>query len=70
MNREPFTQTPDPDLERRMAEKRELMRIAAQRAIDMADTGFPVEAEYLNWCRQFVALNKPLGRPLSTGEPA
>jgi hypothetical protein len=69
MNREPFTQQPDPYLDLRMAEKRELMRAAAQRAIDLAKTGFPVDAQYLNWCREFVALNKPLDRPLSTGEP-
>lgn len=58
-----------PDVARRMAERTELMRIACQRTICMADGGAFVDREHLAWCRQFVKANPPLTGPLGTGEP-
>lgn len=51
------------------AERRELFRIAAQRLIDDNASGRKVDREALQWARGIVAYVKPLGRPLTTGEP-
>jgi hypothetical protein len=59
----------DPDIARRLAEKRELMRIAAQRVVDMHREGRKFDPEALQWARSIVARFKPLGRPLSDGSP-
>ncbi len=61
---------PTPAEARRQEEKRELLRIAAQRLIDQHATGRKCDPEALNWARGIVRNVKPLGRPLSTGEPA
>lgn len=61
----------DPQAERLHAERRELMRIAAQRIVDNHEHGRRMaEEETLQWARDFVQFNRPLGRPLGTGEPA
>lgn len=52
------------------AERLELMRIAAQRVLADHATGRKLRPETLDWARHIVATIKPLGRPLSTGEPS
>ena len=53
-----------------LAERRELMRAAAARIVENHEQGRRVaDAESLQWARDFVRLNPPLGRPLGTGEP-
>ena len=66
----PMNQDAPPDVARRLAERRELMRIACARTIRMADGGSFVDREHLQWCRAFVKANPPLGVALSTGEVA
>jgi hypothetical protein len=61
---------PDPDIARRLAERNELMRIAAQRVVDMHREGRKFDPEALQWARGIVSRFKPLGRPLSDGSPA
>lgn len=61
----------DPVAARVLAERRELMRIAAQRIVDNHEHGRRMaEADTLQWARSFVRANRPLGRPLTAGEPA
>ncbi len=57
-----------PDVATRMAERNELMRIAAVSALDRSRGGRDLTPEALRWARAWSAL-KPLGRPLGTGEP-
>lgn len=59
----------DETVARVLAERRELMRRAALAAIRRADAGDIVDADHLEWCRQFVDANPPLSGPLGTGEP-
>lgn len=54
---------------RRMEEHAELTRQAAQRVVDSAEAGLPVDPHSLAWALQVVANTKPLARPLGTGEP-
>lgn len=51
-------------------EKRELIRIAAQRIVDSAKAGRAFDEHALAWAQFFVAHNPPLQRQLGTGEPA
>lgn len=61
----------DQAAERVLAERRELMRIAAARTVHNVEMGRMVcDAHHLQWARDFIAMNPPLGRPLGTGEPA
>lgn len=64
---------PDPvaaaALERRREEQAELMRIAAQSALDRSDGGRKLSPEARGWALRHASI-KPLGRPLGTGEPA
>jgi hypothetical protein len=50
-------------------EQRELMRIAAQSTLDRSRGGRDLEADVRRWATHW-AKQKPIGRPLSTGEPA
>lgn len=59
-----------PDITRRLAERNELMRIAAQRLVDHKVAGRRVDPEGLKWAQGIVARFKPLGRALSDGTPA
>jgi hypothetical protein len=56
-----------PEVRRQWQERRELFRIAAQRVVDIAGTGSPVDAYALAWARQVVRNIKPLQGPLSDG---
>ena len=61
----------DPVAAHVLAERRELMRIAARTICRNADEGRPsADEEALLWARGFVSMNPALGRPLGTGEPA
>lgn len=60
----------DPVIAERLAERRELMRRAAQTAIDHAEAGRTMDPHHIAWARQFVKFNPPLERPLGTGEPS
>ncbi len=63
--------TPDPQAMRAHAERTELMRMACQRIVDNHEHGRRMaDEETLQWARDFVSMNRPLGRPLGTGEPA
>lgn len=63
--------TPDPRAIRAQAERTELLRIAAQRIVDMHEHGRRMaEAETLQWAREFVRFNPRYPLPLTTGEPA
>ena len=62
--------TPDPIAARVLAERRELLRIAAARICRNADEGRPTaDADCLRWARQFVAANPALSGALGTGDP-
>ena len=52
----------------RMAEQHELLRIAAQSALDRSSGGCKLVPDVRAWAEHWAA-TKPLGRPLSTGEP-
>lgn len=58
-----------PEAAQRLEERRELFRMAAQRLLDDVAAGRKTDPEALQWARQIVKTHKPLGRPLSTGEP-
>lgn len=58
------------EVERRIAERRELLRLCAQRVVDNATAGRVVDLNTLRWAMDFVECTKPLGRPLGTGEAA
>ena len=49
-------------------EQNELMRIAAQSALDRSDNGRTLEPYAKRWAQHW-ASQKPLGRPLSDGVP-
>ena len=53
-----------------IAERRELMRLAAAAAIRRHRVGAEVDPHYLAWARAFVAATPPLAHPLSDGAPA
>lgn len=60
----------DPAERERLAEeRRELLRIAAQRVIDDTASGLRDDPHALAWAQHTVRMIKPLGRPLGTGEP-
>lgn len=63
-----FEDPVDPVSERVLEERRELMRIAAQSALDRSDGGKKLDLEARAWAKHYAAV-KPLGRPLGTGEP-
>ncbi len=65
----PLADTPTPDAMARMEERRELFRIAAQSALNRSRGGRDLEPEARQWARNWARI-KPLGRPLSTGEPS
>lgn len=50
-------------------ERRELFRIAAQRLLDDQMAGRKCDPHALVWAHGVVANIKPLGRPLTSGEP-
>lgn len=50
-------------------EQRELMRQAAQRVVDNHASGRVIAPETLAWAQHTARLVKPLGLPLSNGEP-
>lgn len=58
-----------PGMDQAIAERNELTRQAAQRTLDRVARGESVDADHVQWCRDFVAQVKPLGRPLSDGQP-
>lgn len=58
-----------PDVAKRIAERNELWRIAAQSALDRSRNGRDLDKYALAWARHWAAI-KPLCRPLSNGEPA
>lgn len=49
-------------------EQRELMRIAAQSALNRSRNGRDLDPDARRWALHWAAI-KPLGRPLGTGEP-
>lgn len=65
----PLEITPDPVAERALLERRELMRLCAQRTVDMANRGLSVDPIYLAQCEAMVANTPRLRGPLGTGEP-
>ena len=61
----------DPAVARVLAERRELMRVAAARIVENHEQGRrTADPESLQWAQAFVRANPPLGRPLGTGAPA
>lgn len=56
------------ETERTLAERRELMRIAAQSALNRSRNGRDLDPDARRWAQHWAAI-KPLGRPLSSGEP-
>jgi len=52
------------------AEQLELMRIAAQRVLADRAAGRKPHPKAVAWANHVVAHIKPLGRPLSAGEPS
>jgi hypothetical protein len=52
------------------SEQREMMRIAAQRVVDLHRSGRAVDKSTLDWAQWIVANIRPLGRPLGTGAPS
>lgn len=62
--------TPDPIAARVLAERRELLRIAADRIVENARLGRRIaDADTLQWAKTFLAAYPPLVGGLSTGEP-
>lgn len=55
---------------RRWEERRELFRIAAQRLLDDQKAGRKCDPHALIWAQGVARNIKPLGRALTTGEPA
>ena len=53
----------------RMEERNELMRIAAQSALDRSRNGKDLDPDARAWATHWAAM-APLGRPLSSGESA
>ena len=65
----PLHQEAPPDVVRRMQEQRELMRIAAVRALQHSDGGRRLDPDARRWALHWAKV-KPLGRALSDGVPA
>ena len=65
----PLSQEAPPDVVRRMEEQRELMRIAAVRALQHSDGGRRLDPDARRWALHWAKV-KPLGRALSDGVPA
>ena len=62
--------TPDPIAARALAERRELLRIAAARIVRNAREGRPTaDADTLAWAQRFLGANPPLLGGLSAGIP-
>lgn len=57
-----------PGVRAMMEERNELMRIAAQSALDRSGGGRTLDADARAWALHWAAV-KPLGRPLGTGDP-
>lgn len=64
----PLADTPNPAAAARIAERHELFRIAAQSALDRSRGGRDLAPDARAWAKHWAAV-KPLGRPLSSGEP-
>ena len=64
----PLSQEAPPDVVRRMQEQRELMRIAAVRALQHSDGGRRLTPDARRWALHWAKV-KPLGRALSDGVP-
>ena len=61
---------PDPIATRVLAERRELLRIAAARIVENARMGRRIaDADTLQWAKTFLAANPALVGALGTGEP-
>jgi hypothetical protein len=58
-----------PDVVKRAEEQRELMRIAAQSALDRSNGGKTLPPEARAWAEHWARI-PPLRRPLGTGDPA
>jgi len=50
-------------------ERRELFRIAAQNVLNDQASGRRIDPYAVEWAQNVTARFKPLGRPLTTGEP-
>lgn len=60
---------PDPDVQRLLAERRELIRMCAERTVDIARRGLVVDPVYLDQCEALLRRTPRLEEPLSTGDP-
>jgi hypothetical protein len=58
-----------PGMRQQQAERNELMRVAAQSALDRSQGGKTLDPDARAWALHWAAI-KPLQRPLTTGEPA
>jgi len=58
-----------PGIREQQAERNELMRIAAQSALDRSQCGKTLNRDARAWAMHWAAI-KPLGRALTTGDPA
>lgn len=58
-----------PGILQQQAERNELMRVAAQSALDRSRGGKDLEPDARRWALHWAAM-KPLAHPLTTGEPA
>lgn len=65
----PLGEIPSPEALARLEERRELFRIAGQSALDRSRGGRDLDPDARRWATHWARV-KPLGRPLSTGEPA
>lgn len=65
----PLAAEATPEARARMEERRELFRIAAQSALDRSNGGKNLNPDARRWATSWARV-KPLGRPLSTGEPS
>lgn len=62
---------PTPEEARRIAEKRELLRMLNARIVENHERGWrKADPETLASARAFLAANPPLVGPMGTGEPA
>ena len=58
-----------PEAVRKLEERRELFRIAGQSALDRSRGGRDLDPDARRWALHWARVT-PLGRPLSSGEPA
>lgn len=58
-----------PGIRQQQEERRELMRVAAQSALDRSQGGKTLDPDARAWALHWAAI-APLQRPLTTGEPA